>query len=264
LTKYGLKKAVEQSARELMFGSPLFPAIRTAYQRVFDRDKLAARNRLLRFYAQFLSPGDLVFDIGANVGDYADAFLTLGARVVAVEPNPACCERLKRVARRRDLIVENCAMGDAPGSARLHICADPGLSTLSNEWYETARNSEAHGHKPWPDTIEVEVATLDSLAAKYGIPKFVKIDVEGFEENVLAGLSFQPQALSFEFHFSLLNAAHACLNRPALKDAYRFNYTIGNNYSFELNPWVDMANLYQAIAHARQDAEFGEIFCRKA
>jgi FkbM family methyltransferase len=263
----GLKKAVEKSARELLFGSHLFPTVRSAYQRVFDRKKFASRKCMLDFYAGFMSRGDLVFDVGANVGEYSDAFLALGARVVAIEPNPACCDRLKMLAKRGNLVIENCAVGDAEGAASMHICAVPGLSTLSNEWYETARTSPIHGHVSWTGTIDVRIAMLDTLAAKYGIPVFVKIDVEGFEDRVLVGMSFQPRALSFEFHFALQNLVGTCLRIPALLAAYRFNYIVGSagdGSLYELATWVSASELAEILAQARSDKEYGEIFCRKA
>ncbi len=259
----GLKRVVEKSARELLFGSRLFPIVRSAYQHVFDRGKFASRKRMLDFYAGFISRGDLVFDVGANIGEYSDAFLALGGRVIAIEPNPACCERLSMMARRGNLVVENCAVGDAEGTARLRICSEPGLSTLSNEWYETARASPIHGRASWPNTIEVRVTKLDSLAKKFGIPAFIKIDVEGFEDRVLAGMSFQPQALSFEFHFALPGLVNICLKKLASDKAYRFNYIVGNTPSFELAQWTDADELERAVLQANTEEEYGEIFCKK-
>ncbi len=259
----GLKKAVEKSARELLFGSGFFPTIRNAYQLVFDREKLASRKQILDFYARFISHGDLVFDVGANVGEYSDLFLALGAHVVAIEPNPACCERLKMVAKRGKLAIENCAVGDAEGSASMHICSDPGLSTLSDKWYQIARTSPIHRHASWPGTVAVRVTTLDSLAARHGVPTFIKIDVEGFEDRVLAGMSFQPQALSFEFHFALLNLVNTCLRHPPLQATYRFNYIVGNRTSFELTALAGVSELEGILTQARSDEEYGEIFCIK-
>ena len=235
----GLKRSVERSAREALFGSPLFPSIRNAYQYVFDRRKLAPRARALDSYGGLISAGDLIFDIGANNGDYSDTFLALGAQVVAVEPNPACCERLRLVAKRRgNLYVENCAIGRAEGSASMHFSSNSGLSTLSDEWYEIARTSPIHKDATWRTVPDVRVTTLDFLTKKYGKPKFVKIDVEGFEEQVLEGMSYQPEALSFEFHRQLLNRVHSCLRARALEDRYRFNYTTGMHLSFMLDVWV--------------------------
>ena len=259
----GLKKAVEKSARELLFGSRLFPTVRSAYQRVFDREKLASRERMLGFYAGFISRGDLVFDVGANIGEYSDAFLALGARVIAIEPNPSCCNRLKMIAKRGNLIVENCAVGDAEGAASMHVCSESGLSTLSNEWYDKTRTSPIHSHASWISDIDVRVETLDFLAKKHGIPSFIKIDVEGFEDRVLSGMSFQPQALSFEFHFALPELVNTCLKRLRLDKAYRFNYMVGNNRSFELAKWTDADELERALLQTRTDEEYGEIFCRK-
>ena len=255
------KKSMEKSARELLSGSRLFPVLRDAYQTVFDREKLAARKAMLNFYSGFLSPGDVVFDVGANVGYYADTFLALGAHVVAVEPNPALCGRLKQIAQRSNLVIENCALGDKEGTAFFHVCSDPGLSTLSNEWYEHAKTSPIHGGAHWDEAVEVEVKTLDSLAAKYGVPAFVKIDVEGFEDHVLAGMSFRPNALSFEFHLALVNVALACLNH--LRDGYRFNYCLGLETKFRLASWVDASEIEKALVDVRTNEEYGDVYCRK-
>lgn len=259
----GLRRTAETRARELLLGSRLFPVVRNVYQRVFDHEKLASRKRTLDFYRGFTSRGDLVFDVGANVGEYSDTFLALGARVIAIEPNPACCEKLKMLAKRGKLVVENCAVGDAEGGASMRICSESGLSTLSTEWYETARSSPIHRHAAWPGTITVRVATLDSLAAKYGVPKFIKIDVEGYEHRVLAGMSFQPDGLSFEYHFALLNLASACLRSRPLQGAYRFNFIVGNDHAFELATWVAADDLEKALAKVQSSEEFGEIFCRR-
>jgi FkbM family methyltransferase len=263
MTSISLKKSIEESAREFLFGSRAFPTIRNAYQLVFDRDKLATRKKMMDFYAGFISPGDLVFDAGANIGAYCDVFQALGARVVAIEPNPVCCERLKLIARRSSLIIENCAVGDAPGTASMNICSESTLSTLSNQWYETARTSAIHGGQQWQGTIEVRVTTLDSLAEKYGVATFIKIDVEGFEDRVLAGMSIAPKVLSFEFHFALLNVASACLNNPVLRNGYHFNYIEGMDPRFRLPQWVGASEIEKILAEVRSPEEYGEIFCRK-
>lgn len=259
-----MKRAVEKFAREAMFGSRLFPTVRNAYQCIFDRQKLAARRKTLDLYAEFISRGDLVFDVGANVGEYSDTFLALGARVVAIEPNPACCRRLKIVAGRGGLVIENCAVGDSEGTASLNICSDPALSTLSSQWYETARTSAAHSHASWTGAVDVRVATLDSLVAKYGEPRFIKIDVEGFEDRVLAGMSFQPKALSFEFHFDLPNLVVACLRNPLLQEGYTFNYMVGMHPLLKLPAWVSAGDLATILVKEHSGEEFGDIFCRKA
>jgi FkbM family methyltransferase len=258
-----LRRTLETSARDILFGSRSFSAVRDAYQFVFDREKRAFRQQVLRFYRSFISRNDLVFDIGANVGEYSDTFLALGARVVAIEPNPAGCKRLKILEKRGSLFVEECAVGDAEGSSSMRICSDPGLSTLSNEWYQTARTAAEHKDLIWSDAINVRISTLDSLALKYGTPAFIKVDVEGFEDRVLAGMSFRPQAISFEFHPTLMNIVRSCLRNPVLHETYRFNYTVGMSHSFELKEWVGARDLENILTQARFEEEFGDIFCRR-
>jgi hypothetical protein len=76
-------------------------------------------------------------------------------------------------------------------------------------------------------------------------------------------MSFQPQALSFEFHFALLNLVGACLRNPALQQECSFNYIVGMNPSFELAEWVSAGDFERILAQAHTEDEFGDIFCRR-
>jgi FkbM family methyltransferase len=254
------KQNVEQFARELMFGSHFFPIARNAYQIAFARDKRANRHKMLNLYRRFISPGDLVFDVGANFGEYADAFLELGARVVAIEPQAVCHRRLELIAKRRgNMVLEKCAVADKPGSMTMHISSDSGSSTLSDRWHQYASKSPIHGSASWTDA-RVKVSTLDAIAAKHGVPKFIKIDVEGFEDNVLAGMQFAPSAVSFEFHFELLDIAKSCLQNPVFA-GYQFNYLIAMNPELEFSKPASANELIETLSKLKCSEEFGEIFC---
>jgi FkbM family methyltransferase len=221
-----VKLKLEESARDFFLGTPLFSPVRDGYQSIFARDKLAIRREMRAFYAPYIRRDDLVFDIGAYFGTYAERFTELGAKVVAVEPNPACCETLRRLARGRNIQVVNCAAGDTPGKSKLLVCLEyPSLSTVADEWYDAAQRSSRHGTAHWQKPIEVDILTLDQLAERYGVPAFVKIDVEGFDDHVIRGMSFQPRFLTFEFNREVPQIALRCLEAPLLRSGYEFNYS---------------------------------------
>src|SRR4051812_3600969 len=93
-----------------------------------DRQHGPAMDRL---YAQFVQPGDLVFDIGAHVGDRIASFRRLGARVVAVEPQPALAKTLRLFyGRDRQVKIETTAVGRQLGSIEIKInIENPTVST---------------------------------------------------------------------------------------------------------------------------------------
>jgi FkbM family methyltransferase len=205
-------------------GSSLFFPLRDAYRCVFKHDLWQAANDRTSFYRQFVKPGELVFDVGANEGEYTRSFLALGARVVAVEPQPQCL-RLLRTIRNRRLSIEPVAVGDHFGTATLRVCSDDGMSSLSEEWVE--RLGKRYSHREWNTRVDVQVVTLDSLIAKHGEPDFIKIDVEGYEPQVLAGLNVMPRGLTFEVNQEWLHAADLCLAWPKFGPDVRFNWWFG-------------------------------------
>src|SRR5215216_3879649 len=78
--------------------------------------------RMLRFYREFLGPGDVGFDIGAHVGSRVRAWRRLGARVIAVEPQPDCLRVLELLyGRDREVTILPVAVGAERGRARLAI-----------------------------------------------------------------------------------------------------------------------------------------------
>jgi FkbM family methyltransferase len=167
----------------------LYRRARNLYWLLAKPDLRRAFVELRERLGEYVSPGDLVFDIGANVGDLTATFLELGARVVAVEPNP---ELAKLVRRRHGVTVESAAAGAEIGEAQLQLGIHHEHSTLSQD-YRTTYSDRFRG------TVTVRVLTLDYLIDRYGEPAFVKIDAEGYDAQVLRGLSRPLRALSFEF-----------------------------------------------------------------
>jgi FkbM family methyltransferase len=261
--KYSIRQKFEKSVRERLYGSALFFPLRSAYQQVFDRQKLLVRRKTRDFYAGFVRRGDLAFDIGANVGSYSEVFCELGAKVVAVEPNPQCCQNLRRLARVCPVYVENCAAGDLPGKATLRICDYSGLSTLTNDWPEASLQSPLNRDAKWSGTLDVEIITLDQLAERYGVPDFVKIDAEGYDDHVLRGMSFQPPALQFEFNRWLPAVGMRCFDAPALASGYEFNYVRGLEMRLACECWVRGDELRARLDALTGDEWNGDVLARR-
>jgi FkbM family methyltransferase len=221
------------------------------------RGRNAAMGQL---YRQFIKPGDLAFDIGAHVGDRIGAFRRLGARVVAVEPQPALVRTLKLLyGRDENILIVPRAIGGVSGRITMMLnVANPTISTASHSFLKAADGAPGWEGQVWDKSIEVEATTLDALIAEYGKPAFIKIDVEGFEAEALAGLTQPVLALSFEFTTIQRDVARACLDRCAALGFKRFNAALGE--SQQLGEWrtlVEMARWLDELPHA---ANSGDIY----
>lgn len=222
----------------------------------------AHRRGMVALYRQFASPGDLVFDIGSHVGDRIGAFRALGARVVAIEPQPAAFRWLKlRYGRDRAVTLLQVCVGDVPGIVTLHVnLANPTVSTASPVFIDAARAAPGWEGQMWDDTIQVPSVTLDDLIASHGAPVFVKIDVEGFEWHVLKGLSRPLPALSFEFTTIQRDVALACLDRLSALGRYRFNAALGESQKLEFAEAVGAPEMSAFIRDLPHGANSGDIY----
>ncbi len=224
-----------------------------------DRPRAAAMDRL---YGRFVQRGDLVFDVGAHVGDRIASFRRLGARVVAVEPQPAFVRVLKLLhGWHSDVAIEACAVGRNTGTTHLLINTDnPTVSTASRDFVSAARDAPGWQSQRWSKTISVPVTTLDALIAQHGTPAFIKIDVEGYEAETLAGLTRPVKALSFEFTTIQRGVARAGIERCAALGYTRFNAALGESQTFEHQEWIDGAEIARWLAELPQAANSGDIY----
>lgn len=214
-----------------------------------------------RFYAQFMRPGDLVFDVGANLGARARIFLELGARVVCVEPQAACLRRLHALfdGNERVTIVET-ALGACPGEAVLHVSEqNPGITTMTDKWMQ--QGSRFAG-ETWNKTESVPVTTLDALIKTHGQPVFCKIDVEGFELQVLKGLSRRIGAVSIEYSREFHDDAVQCMRRLAELGPVTFNFSQGDAMQLAWSSWTSAAELCDRLKGVVGEFLWGDIYAR--
>ncbi|HWY51301.1 MAG TPA: FkbM family methyltransferase [Chthoniobacterales bacterium] len=219
-----------------------------------------------RFYQQFIEREDLVFDVGANRGHKTAAFLSLGARVVAIEPNPVCANYMRENYRGDledgRLRVEEIAIGSQAGELVLTTFASESeMCSGSKRFLDYAHEIGFIGAK----VIKAQVRTLDDLVGRFGLPKFIKIDAEGMDADILKGLDHRPQLLSFEFNTSprLWEDTCECFEQASRLGFCEANFTFGVDPKLRLKSWIGVDAMLSEIQRlGRSDELWGDIIVR--
>ena len=259
--------AARSLLKAVVLRSPFGPSLQTWYRRRRSIQDLSrwtpTDDAALRFYAPFIGSDDICFDIGANRGVRTKIFRRLAARVVAVEPQRSCTAILHGAYDRdANISVVSAACGAAPGSAVMHVSDIDILSSLSEEWISAVSGSGRFGGG-WTREEPCVVVTLDDLIHSYGRPSFIKIDVEGYELNVLRGLTRPVPCVSFEFTPERFDAAVECADYLCALGLSQFNVSWGDSFALFLDSWLGRDPMISLLQRYREDyVIFGDIYAR--
>jgi FkbM family methyltransferase len=241
----GHMRTIQQIGRRLLSNGPLLRPVYNSYIFAWRHAYWKKLTVMRDFYGQFVHKGSRVFDIGANVGERTEIFLDLGASVVAVEPVPSCLARLREIWSER-LSVVPCAVADKEGTAKLHVSNISYFSTASDQWLAIAEQTDRFKEAAWDQELTVPTVTIDTLIRDYGAPDFIKIDVEGFEKEVLSGMSTLPCPVIFEFNSEWMDATISCLSKPCFSGNVEYNFSVGTD-RLVLDHWVGRDELLKNL-----------------
>lgn len=220
--------------------------------------------RWRRFYDQLLSPGDLAFDVGAHMGTRARAMRSCGVKVIALEPQQPFAGFLRRTLPAGVTLIE-AASGRTETEAEMAISSwHPTVSSLQADFVTEAATKPGFRRVRWNARQRVSVLTLDGLTARFGVPRYVKIDVEGYEVEVLAGLSHPVEFLSVEFLPGFSELTNAFMDLLAERGDYRFNPVLGESARFLWPQWKGAAATRQWLAGLSADSRSGDLFAKRA
>jgi FkbM family methyltransferase len=213
----------------------------------------------MRLIDKFL-PGDIYFDIGAHTGLKAEPYIESGYKVVLVEPQPKCVKILnsKYADRKGQVHLVPMGLGGRVGVLDLSInTRSPTISTFSEKWKKGRFSNEI-----WDETVAVQVTTLDKLIEKYGNPRYVKVDVEGFEYEVLQGLTRKSGIISFEFTAEYVADAIKSILYLAALGYEKFNFSIAEHSASALNNWVNSSDLCAILGElaAKKSELWGDVY----
>lgn len=215
-----------------------------------------------RFYARFLKPGDLAFDLGAHVGNRIRAWRALGARVVAVEPQPSLQWVLRRLyGHDPEVTLIAAAVAAEPGVLPLYLnLPNPTISTAAQAFMNQAGRAATFKGQRWERTITVPAMTIDQLIRRHGEPRFLKIDVEGFEAEALAGLSRPIFAVSVEFVPMAQDVVHSALARLSELGPYRYNASYGDTMRWIHAEPLSREDMSAWIRAMGEDGPAGDVY----
>ena len=220
--------------------------------------------RKRNFYKQLIKRDDLCFDVGAHLGDRVSSWLSIGASVVAFEPQPKFSKYLsEKFANKPGFHLENIGVSGSVGNMEFNVCNRyPTLSSLQGKEWESQLNENSNLNIKFDTIHEIEVSTLDEMIIKYGVPQFVKIDVEGHEKEVLKGLSQKVDCLSFEFLSFNKEELNLCLDMCESLGYKKFNWSYQEEFKFRIKDWTSKEEILRDISSMAKKVFSGDVYVK--
>jgi len=247
-----IKKFIIDISKKLGFYYPLYYNIRNK----------SIITKFQELYKNFVDKDDIAFDIGANIGNRTESLSRICKKVIAADPLPLAYNEMRmRFRFNKKVTVLPLAVGEKEGIMNLYVGSSHVMSSMSEEFIKNV-SEEWNLNIKWNETIKVKTTTLDELIKKYGIPSFIKIDVEGFELNVLMGLSYQIKNLCFEYNPTYLEPTYKCIDYLSSLGNYKFNISIEETAQLKLPEFIDAKTFIELLNNNIHEGKFGDIYAK--
>jgi len=222
------------------------------YQKLKNAAGYSSFLKEIEFYGAAIGASNkLVFDVGANVGTKSKIFSRLSEKVVLFEPDRQNLKILNaRLKHNSRCIINACALSSQETvSTYYSIGNDGAYNSLSKKHIDTVVKSRGIINEKYGLTqYEVNTKPIDYFIYKYGIPDYIKIDVEGYEKEVIFGLTIPVPKLSIEANLpQFIPETIDIINYldQLSKGKYLFNYVIDNH--FELKEFITASELINEL-----------------
>lgn len=247
-----------------ILGDTTIQVIKSSFKSKRERELIKKRRY---FYSQFFaSDKDVYFDVGANYGNRIEPIIDKKIKIIAVEPQLQCIKFLKMKYGSKITIIPK-GLGSIEETKTMYISKAHTISSFSKEWIDATKESGRFSQYNWNIEQQIEMTTLDVLINSYGKPKFLKIDVEGFEFEVLKGLSHPIEFISFEYTIperkeSILECIDR-IDKISNQNQVQFNYSRGESMDWALDEWLSSQQMKEEIELDRfTESGFGDIYSK--
>jgi FkbM family methyltransferase len=209
---------------------------------------------------KFINQEDLVFDVGAHLGEKSKIFIENKIKTILIEPLPHCVKYLqKKYSNNKYVKIIQKGLGEKNSKKILMVNKSmPTISTVAKHW-KKGRFSKLN----WDHQIIIKITTLDNIIKQFGIPKYIKIDVEGYELSVLKGLTKKSGIISFEITSEYIANAEKCIKYLKKIGYFKFTFSIGERRKFFCE-WLDSKQIINLVKkEIKKDKYFwGDIYCK--
>jgi FkbM family methyltransferase len=216
------------------------------------------RRAEIKFYEGLINASEVgcIIDVGANIGSKTEIFLNLASRVIAIEPDPVSARTLRKRFRWKPVVVREVAISSEPGTVPFYsFGAGSAFNTVSADWAASMTNGANHMglRLPEPVSINVKAETLVNIETQFRPVKYLKIDAEGFDDQVLSTLNIPIPVVSIEFNFpQMWDAMLTCIERlEKIDPGYRFNVAITEPpFKLKFDKWATGEQIVLSIRAA--------------